>query len=272
VDVHGQDVYVVQSLCGDAHASANDKLCRLLFFAGALKDAGARRVIACVPYLAYARKDRRTQPRDPVTTRYVAALFAAMGIDGVIVVDVHNDAAFDNAFACPTVRLQAAEVFVDRIATLMQERPLVIGSPDIGGVKRAQLLRETFASRTQREIGFAFVEKRRARGVVSGDLLVGPVAGSDVLFYDDMIVSGGTILRAVEAARAAGAVRVLVAAPHAAFQPGALRLFDRSGPDHVLVSDTIPLTAPFDSIPAAHLVTCSVAPLFARTIADLSQS
>lgn len=108
VEVRGADVYVVQSLCGDAHASANDKLCRLLFFAGALKDAGARRVTACLPYLAYARKDRRTQERDPVTTRYVAALFEAVGIDRVIVLDVHNEVAFDNALRCPTLRLESA--------------------------------------------------------------------------------------------------------------------------------------------------------------------
>lgn len=111
VDVSNEDVYVVQSTCGDSGASANDKLCRLLFFAGALKDAGAARVTAIIPYLAYARKDRRTQPRDPVTTRYVAALIAAVEIDRVVTLDVHNEVAFDNAFRCHTVRLEAAEVF-----------------------------------------------------------------------------------------------------------------------------------------------------------------
>ena len=80
-EVRRQDVFVIHSLYGDAEQSPNDKLCRLLFFIGALKDAGAERVTAVVPYLCYARKDRRTQPRDPVTTKYVARLFEACGAD-----------------------------------------------------------------------------------------------------------------------------------------------------------------------------------------------
>ena len=270
VGVQREDVFVVQSLCGDARASANDKLCRLLFFIAALKDAGARRVTACVPYLAYSRKDRRTQPGDPVTTKYVAAMFAAAGVDSLIVIDVHNEAAFDNAFTCPTIRLEAAEVFVERLRPSMAQRSIVIASPDIGGVKRAQEIRERLAASGDREIGFAFVEKRRAAGVVSGELLVGQVAGSDVLFYDDMISSGTTLLRAVQAARRAGAANVHVAAAHAAFQPAAARLFDEDGPNSVLVSDSIALAAPFDSIAPARLTVCSVAPLFARAIAELT--
>src|SRR5512145_538794 len=89
-DVQSQDVFVVHSLSADEHASANDKLCRLLFFLGALKDAGASRVTAVVPYLCYARKDRRTKPSDPVTTRYVAGMFEAVGTDCVVTLEVHN--------------------------------------------------------------------------------------------------------------------------------------------------------------------------------------
>jgi hypothetical protein len=136
-DVRGQDVFVVQALCGDAHASANDKLCRLLFFIATLKDAGAARVTACLPYLAYARKDRRTQLRDPVTTRYVAALFDAVNADRVVVLDVHNEAAFDNAFRCETIRVEAAEIFAEYLAKRAEASRIVVASPDIGGVKRA---------------------------------------------------------------------------------------------------------------------------------------
>jgi ribose-phosphate pyrophosphokinase len=103
MSVRGRDLYLVQSLYGGPEASPSDKLCRLLFFAGALRDAGAGRVTAVVPYLAYARKDRRTQLRDPITTRYVAQLIEAVGVDRVVVVDVHNLAAFENAFRCPTI-------------------------------------------------------------------------------------------------------------------------------------------------------------------------
>ena len=94
---------MLYSLHGDDRASGNDKLCRVLFFCGALKDAGAGRRHRGVPYLCYSRKDRRTKPNDPITTRYVAAMFDAVGIERVMTVEVHNVAAFENAFRCPTV-------------------------------------------------------------------------------------------------------------------------------------------------------------------------
>ncbi|MCK4867236.1 MAG: ribose-phosphate pyrophosphokinase-like domain-containing protein, partial [Alphaproteobacteria bacterium] len=97
-NARGRDVFVVQSLYGEAGESVNDKLLRLLFFIGALKDASAAEVTAVVPYLGYARKDRKTKSRDPVTTRYVAALFEAVETERVVTIDVHNLAAFQNAF------------------------------------------------------------------------------------------------------------------------------------------------------------------------------
>lgn len=106
VNVRGRDVYVMQSLYGDAKQSVNDKLCRLLFFLGALRDASAARVTAVVPYLGYARKDRKSKARDPVTTRYVATLFEAVGTDCVVTLDVHNLAAYQNAFRCRTEHLE----------------------------------------------------------------------------------------------------------------------------------------------------------------------
>jgi len=99
VNVRGRDVYVIQSLYADAKQSGNDKFVRLLFFLGALRDASACRLTAIVPYLAYARKDRKSKARDPVTTRYVATLFEAVGTDCVVTLDVHNLAAFQNAFS-----------------------------------------------------------------------------------------------------------------------------------------------------------------------------
>jgi ribose-phosphate pyrophosphokinase len=268
-DVRGQDAFVIHSLCGSAEASANDRLCRLLFFVGALKDAGARRVTAVVPYLAYARKDRRTQPLDPVTTRYVAAMFEAVGVDCVVVLDVHNDAAFDNAFRIQTVRVEAAETFAAAVASRVGERRVVIASPDVGGIKRAQKFREIVNRELGRDSDFAFVEKRRAGGVVSGDALVGSVEDADVVYYDDMIASGTTLLRAVGAARRAGARRIHVAAPHAAFLPAASKLFQPDGPETVMVSDSVALRAAFTPFLQGSLQVCSVAPLLARTIADL---
>lgn len=268
VEVRGEDVFVVQSLCGDANASANDKLCRLLFFAGALKDAGARCVTAVTPYLAYARKDRRTQPWDPVTTRYIAALMEAVGIDRVVTLDIHNEAAFDNAFRCHTVRLEAAEVFAATLANDLGTQPAAVMSPDIGGVKRAQRFRERLVSSVSREIDFAFLEKRRVSGIVSGEMLVGDVAGRAVVIYDDMIATGGTILRACEAARRAGAMSVYVAAAHAAFLPAAIRLFESRAADSILVTDSVALRPEFAQWLKSGLRICSIASLLAHTIRD----
>jgi ribose-phosphate pyrophosphokinase len=272
VDVQGHATYVISGLCGDSSSSANDKLCRLLFFAGALKDAGAASVSTLVPYLAYARKDRRTQPRDPVTTRYVAAMFEAAGVDRVITLDVHNEAAFDNAFRCHSVRLEAAEVFADALGPVLGERPVAVASPDIGGIKRAQKLREALARRLGRDMEFGFVEKRRAGGVVSGEAFVGSVAGADVVLYDDLISSGTTILRATQAARRAGAARVHVAAAHAAFVASASQMFVTDAVDSVLVSDSITLPTAFSSWLGGRLKVCSIAPLLAQSIAGIAHT
>src|ERR1019366_3171875 len=126
VSVRGRDVYVMQSLYADAKQSVNDKLVRLLFFLGALKDASAGRLTAIVPYLAYARKDRKSKARDPVTTRYVATLFEAVGTDCVVTLDVHNLAAFQNAFRCRTDHLEAGALFVDRLVPLVGTDDLAV--------------------------------------------------------------------------------------------------------------------------------------------------
>ena len=113
INVRGKDVFVIQSLYGDERQSVNDKLCRFLFFLGAMRDASAESVTAVVPYLCYARKDKKSKPRDPVTTRYVAGLFKAMGVDRVVTLDAHNLAAFQNAFRIRTDNLEAKRLFVE---------------------------------------------------------------------------------------------------------------------------------------------------------------
>jgi ribose-phosphate pyrophosphokinase len=214
--VDGADVYVVQSLHTGPSETANDKLCRLLFFIGALKDAGAARVTAVVPYLCYARKDRRTKPSDPVTTRYIAGMFEAVGTDCIVTLDVHNPVAFENAFRCRTVSLTAAPLFVDYLRALKDESLSVV-SPDPGGAKRAELLREALEAALGRPVGKAFADKHRSAGIVSGDLFVGDVAGTTALIVDDLISTGGTLLCAARAARQAGARRVIALVTHGLF-------------------------------------------------------
>src|SRR5215218_2677485 len=134
--VRNRNVYVVQSLSGDPAASANDRLCRLLFLIAGLRDAGAARVTACIPYLAYARKDRRTKERDPVNSRYVAQLLEAMGVAHVIGLDVHNVSAFENAFRCSVDHLEAAPLVADLVARQAGGRAITVVAPDFGGAKR----------------------------------------------------------------------------------------------------------------------------------------
>ncbi len=217
VEVRRQDVFVIHSLYGDAEQTPNDKLVRLLFFIGALKDAGAERVTAVVPYLCYARKDRRTQTRDPITTKYVAGLFEACGADAIMTFDVHNLAAYENAFRCPATNLEAMPLFVAHFARLLPHERIAVVSPDIGGAKRAEQFRRALAAEMHDEPTAAFVEKRRSGGVVSGELLVGEVKDRAVIIFDDLISTGGTLQRAARRCREAGAARIFAAATHGLF-------------------------------------------------------
>ena len=267
--VAGCDVFVVQSLHGGPAESASDKLVRLLFFIGALKDAGAARVTALTPYLAYARKDRRTKPNDPVTTRYVAQMFEAVGTDAVVALDVHNPAAFENAFRIRSVALTAAPLFVDYAKRLAEAGDkLSVVSPDPGGVKRAELLRETLESEIGRPVGKGFAEKHRSAGVVSGDMFVGEVEGATVLVIDDLISTGGTLLRAAKAARKAGAKKVIALVTHGLFMPGATQVIADAAIDRFVVTDSVPLFR-LDAAARAKIDTLQVAPLLAETIRRL---
>jgi ribose-phosphate pyrophosphokinase len=239
VEVRRQDVFVIHSLYGDAEQSPNDKLCRLLFFIGALKDAGARRVTAVVPYLCYARKDRRTQPRDPVTTKYVARLFEACGADALMTLDVHNLAAFENAFRCPTTNIEALPLFAQHFARSLRHEKLAVVSPDIGGAKRAEQFRRALAAELHEEPTAAFVEKRRSGGVVTGELLVGEVRDRTAILFDDLISTGTTLERAARRCREAGARQIFAAATHGLFMGQAPVVLDDPVFAEVEVTDTV---------------------------------
>lgn len=238
--VRGRDVFVLQSLHGDAAQGVDEKFCRLLFFIGALKDASAASVTAVVPYLAYARKDRKTQPRDPVTTRYVAALLEAVGTDRVLTLDVHNLAAYQNAFRCRTEHLEAAGLFAAHFAPRLQDREVVVVSPDAGGIKRSEQFRLRLAKVLGRPVAAAFAEKHRAEGVVSGDLMVGDIAGRCAIIVDDLISTGTTIIRAVKACRALGATSVHAVASHGLFMGEAATVLGGPALDSLAVTDTVP--------------------------------
>ena len=193
--VRGHDAFVLHSLYGDEDESANDKLCRLLFFCGALRDAGAAGVTVVTPYLCYARKDRRTKPSDPVTTRYVAVLLEAIGIDRVIAVEVHNVAAFENAFRCPTIHIECAPLLAAHFAPLLRDEDVVAVSPEAGGAKREERFRQELQLLVGKWVGSAFMEKSRSGGVVSGDLLSGNVRGKVAVIVDDLMSRKGLSCR-----------------------------------------------------------------------------
>lgn len=268
--VRGADVHVIQSLHGGPGQSVNDKLCRLLFFIGALKDAGAARVTAVVPYLCYARKDRRTKPNDPVATRYLAGLFEAVGTDAVVTIDVHNTSAFENAFRCRTVALTAAPLFVAHLQGLPEEKLCVV-SPDAGGAKRAELFRQALEAAKGRPVGNALAEKYRSAGIVSGDLFVGDVDGATALVIDDLISTGTTLLRAARAARQAGARRVIALVTHGLFMPGAAEVLTDAALERLVVTDTVPPFRLTDASARAKVEVLPTAPLLAETIRRLHE-
>lgn len=269
VSVRGSDVYVLHSLAGRDRCSANDKLCKLLFFIAACRENGAARITAVVPYLAYSRKDRQTKARDPVTTRYVAQLFEAVGTDTVVTLDVHNIAAFQNAFRCRSVHLDSRQLFAGVMMQKAAGRPVVVFSPDGGGIKRAQLLRETLESVSGTAIGFGFAEKRRSRGVVSGSLFAGDVDNSAVFIVDDMISTGGTMTRSAQACRERGAAVVYAIATHGLFDPGVETMFADPAIDGTIVTDSVaPFSVPQETLNASVEVV-SVAPLIGEAIKRL---
>lgn len=269
--VAGCDVYVVQSLHAGPSDTTDGKLNRLLFFIGALKDAGAARVTAVTPYLCYARKDRRTKWQDPMTLRYVASLFEAVGTDAIVTVDVHNDVAFENAFRCRTIALTAAPLFVDYAKNLTDDRLCVV-SPDPGGVKRTQLFREVLEQACGFAIARGFVEKRRSAGVVEGELFVGDAKDATVLIVDDLVSSGGTLLRAARAVRAQGARRVIAFATHGLFMPGTAEVLADGAIDRLVVTDTVPPFRLSDIAARQKIDIVSAVGLFAHAIDRLHRN
>lgn len=237
--VRGKDVFVIHSLHGDPGRSPDGKLMRLLFFLGALADAAPARVTAVVPYLCYARQDRIVEPNDPVATRYVARMFEAVGVDRLVAMDVHNLAAFQNAFRLPTSHVEAAPLFVAYFAAQFAEMDIVVVSPDAGGVHRAERFRQALSAALRRHVTSAFVEKQRTGSDLGGISVSGDFSNRTAIILDDMISTGATIVRAARICCDSGASYVYAAATHAVFSGDAARALTDPILEKIVVTDSI---------------------------------
>jgi ribose-phosphate pyrophosphokinase len=263
--VRGRTAVVLQLLAGSDNLPVGERLLRLLFLLLGLRDAGASRRIVLLPYLTFAREDRRTQLRDPVTSRYIAELLEAAGADQLVALDVHNPAALDNAFRIPVDHLSALPMMVDHFAAQFGHEELTVASPDIGGIKRAQLFRELLAARLGRTVSMAFIEKRRRNEVLSGGTLVGDVSGKTVLLVDDLCATGETLIRAAKACRHAGAAAVYAAVTHTPVTEGIDAVEAVSTISGVVVTDSTGLTArPAGESNIHKRTTLSIAPLLGQ--------
>jgi ribose-phosphate pyrophosphokinase len=186
--------------------------------------------------------------------------------------EVHNIVAFQNAFRCQTVHLDTRRLFAQRARALITEAPAVVASPDPGGVKRAQLFREMLETVLERPIDSAFMEKRRSAGVVSGELLVGEVAGATVLVIDDLVSSGGTLARAARACRDNGARAVYAFAAHGLFVGDAAQALADPNIAATVVTDTVPPFRLDEATIRDHLDIVSAAPVFAGAIRALHEN
>lgn len=273
VAVRNKAVYILYSLHGDPELTVNDKLCRILFFIGSLKDAGAAQVTVIAPYLCYSRKDKKTKSHDPITTQYVARLFEAMGTDRFVTLDVHNVQAFENAFRIPTVHLEAKAFIAAYLAPLLKKIETVVLSPDSGGIKRAMSFAETLENELKRPIPVAVMHKTRSEGIVGGTTQIfGEVSAKTVIIIDDLISTGTTLLRAALACKQAGAQKVYAVATHGVFSVAANEALKDPALDKIVVTNSIPSLSLNIELVEKKVESINISPLVAECIGEFMET
>lgn len=226
-NVRGHNVFVIQSLYTDPNESVSDKLMKLCIMIGSLKDASAHEVIPIIPHLAWARQDRKTESRAPITTKYIAQMLEEVGSSRAILFDVHNLAAEQNAFRIPVDVLEAKNLFADWFAEKLilegKASKVKILSPDTGGLQRCERFRLSLLKRLNAkgakldDIEIVVFDKLRVKGQVKGGRIVGDVTGAELIAYDDMISTASTMKKACETAKKSGGNVFAIVASHGLF-------------------------------------------------------
>lgn len=257
-NVRGEDVFIIQSTCNPA----NDNLMELLIIADALKRSSAHRVTAVIPYFGYARQDRRTAARTPISAKLVANLMTQAGIDRVLTMDLHAgqiqgffDIPVDNLYASPVFALDIRHHFKDM-------SNLQVVSPDVGGVARARELAKRL------DLGLAIVDKRRNRpGEVAEMTIIGEVEGRDCIIVDDMCDTAGTLCKAAQLLKDNGANTVHAYISHGVLSGPAVDRVKTSALSSLVITDSIPL--PENAKGVENIRQVSVAPLFAQAVLNV---
>ena len=259
-NVRGSEVFVVQSVCksADGKIGVNDALMELMLMIDALRRASAARITAVIPYYGYAKQDKKTKGREPISAKVVANLLKVVGAKRLVTMDLHA-AQIQGFFDMPVDNLMAMPVLCNYLKKegLCKDR-IVVVSPDAGGVHRAELFAKRLGS------SLAIVFKRRPEPDVSEVTdIVGDVKGKIAVVVDDMISTGGTLAKAAEAIKARGATQVFTVATHGIYAGDAVKVLEESAIEKIIITNTIPLTE-IDAHPK--FVQLSIAQTFADAI------
>lgn len=248
-NVRGGDIFIVQSTC----APTNDNLMELIVMVDALRRASAGRITAVIPYFGYARQDRRVRSaRVPITAKVVADFLSSVGVDRVLTCDLHAE-QIQGFFDVPVDNVFGSPVLIDDIVKKTDLVNPIVVSPDIGGVVRARAI-----AKLLNDADMAIIDKRRPKANVAQVMhIIGDVAGRDCILVDDMIDTGGTLVKAAEALKERGARRVFAYATHAVFSGTAAKNLANGALDEVVVTDTIPLSAEIRALNKVRVLTLS---------------
>jgi ribose-phosphate pyrophosphokinase len=258
-NVRGEDVFVVQS----TSYPANDNLMELLVTCDALKRSSARRITAVIPYYGYARQDRKSSPRTPISAKLVANLITVAGADRVLTIELHAG-QIQGFFDIPTDNLFAAPVLTKDIKERYTNNNLTIVSPDVGGVVRARAIAKRL------EADLAIIDKRRERAGVSEVMnIIGDVEGRRCILVDDIVDSAGTLCNAAVALKEQGAVSVSAYVTHGVLSGGAVARVSSSPIDSLVITDSIMATEAVRISQKIRQLT--IAPLMAEAMHRISE-